>query len=167
MNTFSPKKASPLPFSAHVCAFGGGCRIWKEGSAEKTQRPNASRFCYILRRIIIRRCKGWIPVWIPALTRSITALVSGMVYNQQVYRKQSCISFHITFKCNTVTAYSYQPVTFSSGELLENSASCNLQTQSLYQKETLYYSHQWIFYNIHGKGFALSSHVHCFFQGSL
>lgn len=107
------KEGQPVPlFCSRLCIWGRVSDL-KEGSAEKTRSPNASRFSYILRRIIIRRCKGWIPVLIPALTMSISAFVSGMVYNQQVYRKQSRISFNITFKCNTVTAYSYQPVTFS------------------------------------------------------
>jgi len=42
-----------------------------------------------------------------------------MVYNQQFYRKQNCISFNRTFKCNTVTAYSYKPVTFLKGSFLK------------------------------------------------
>lgn len=101
------------PFLRMFVHLGEGVRFAKGAQQEKTRRPNASRSRYILRRIIIRRCKGWMPVLFPALTRSISALVSGTVSNQQVYRKQSCVSFHITFKCNTATAYSCQPVTFS------------------------------------------------------
>lgn len=58
MNTSSPRKASPfICLSAHICAFWGVSDL-REGSVEKTQSPDASTFCYILRRIIIRRCKA-------------------------------------------------------------------------------------------------------------
>ena len=42
---------------AHVCAFSG-VSVLREGSVEKTQSPVAPRFCYVSRRILIRRCKG-------------------------------------------------------------------------------------------------------------
>lgn len=58
---FTKEGQSASLFCSCLCIWGRVSNL-KEGSAEKTQSPNASRFCYILRRIIIR-CKGWIPVW--------------------------------------------------------------------------------------------------------
>jgi len=59
MDPFSQKRATLFALSAHahVCAFSG-VSVLREGSVEKTQSPVAPRFCYVSRRILIRRCKG-------------------------------------------------------------------------------------------------------------
>lgn len=63
-----------LPFLLMFVHFRGCQSDLREGSVQKTQSPEASRFSYILRRIIIRSCKGYIPVLIPALNMSILPL---------------------------------------------------------------------------------------------
>lgn len=56
---FHKRGTVSLPFLLMVVHFGRrGVSDLRKGSAEKTQNPDASRFCYILRRIIIRRYKG-------------------------------------------------------------------------------------------------------------
>lgn len=69
---FHQRRPIRLPFLLMFVHLGEGVRFEKRAQREKTRKPNASRFCYILRRIIIRRCKGWMPVLFPALTKSFS-----------------------------------------------------------------------------------------------
>lgn len=55
---FHQRRSVRSPFLRMFVHLGEGVRFAKGAQQEKTRRPNASRSRYILRRIIIRRCKG-------------------------------------------------------------------------------------------------------------